>query len=311
MNNKKPSILVIGDIILDHYLSGITNRISPEAPVPIVDCVSEKWVLGGAANVANNLVSIGAQVTLAGIVGDDENGNLVKRLILSKNIYNQIFISKNRKTTIKSRIISSHHQLLRIDKEDKYFISNDEELEIINSIILNIKNFNCIIISDYSKGLLTNNLIKKIIEISSEHNIKVLIDPKSPPFSKYSGAYLIKPNRKEALLETGIDIVDENTFSHAAHLIQETTSCEAVVITLSEDGVGLYDKKINKILPTNAKDIFDVTGAGDTFIATLAYALAIGKSLVESCELANYASGVVVGKHGCVVIEYKDIESII
>jgi len=310
MNNNL-GILVIGDIILDHYLSGITNRISPEAPIPIVECTSEKWVLGGAANVANNLISLGAYVGLIGILGEDENSRIVKQLIHSKNICDLTTISKNRKTTFKSRITSSNHQLLRIDKEDRHNISNEEEVEILKNITTNIRNYKTIIISDYNKGLLTNNLIKEIIDISKKNNIKVLVDPKSPPFSKYHGAFIIKPNKKEAYLETGINIVDENTFFEAANQIKQITSTEAVVITLSEEGVGLYDNKMNKILPTKAKDIFDVTGAGDTFIATLAYSLTIGKSIIESCEIANYASGVVVGKYGCVAIEIKDIEKII
>ena len=311
MSKSTPEILVVGDIILDHYLYGTTNRISPEAPVPIVECNEEKWVLGGAANVANNLVAIRAKVTLAGIVGDDDNGILVKTLVKSKGINDLICISKNRKTTTKTRIISSNHQLLRIDKEDKYPILNIEASEIFNKISLNIGSFDCIIISDYSKGLLTDILIKKIIELSNQNNIKVLVDPKMPPFIKYSGAYLIKPNKKEAMIETGVNIVDDNTFSIAAHQIQTTTSCEVVVITLSEDGVGIYNKNINKVLPTKAKEIFDVTGAGDTFIATLSFAIAKGKSIIESCEIANYASGIVIGKHGCVPVEYKEIESIL
>jgi D-beta-D-heptose 7-phosphate kinase/D-beta-D-heptose 1-phosphate adenosyltransferase len=311
MNNLKVSILVIGDIILDHYLSGTTSRISPEAPVPIVDFDNEKWVLGGAANVANNLASIGAEVTLAGVVGDDPSGRLVKNLMSSKNIIDLIFVSKNRKTTTKSRIISSNHQLLRIDKENRHFISDNEEREIFDRILINIEKYNCIIISDYSKGLLTNTFIKKIIEISKQNNIKVLVDPKTPPFSKYSGAYLIKPNRKEALLETGVDILDEKTLSIAAKKIHEVTLCEVIVITLSEGGVGVYEKENSKIIPTNAKDIFDVTGAGDTFIAVLAYSIAIGKTTIESCKLSNFASSVVVGKYGCVAIEYKEIESMI
>lgn len=311
MSKSIPEILVVGDIILDHYLSGSTNRISPEAPVPIVECNEEKWVLGGAANVANNLVAIRAKVTLAGIVGDDDNGVLVKSLVKSKSIRDLICISKNRKTTTKTRIISSNHQLLRIDKEDKYPILEIEETELYNKISLNIGNFDCIIISDYSKGLLTDTLIRKIIELSNQNNIKVLVDPKTPPFIKYSGAYLIKPNKKEAMLETGVNIVDDNTFSIAANQIQSTTSCEVVVITLSEDGVGIYNKNINKVLPTKAKEIFDVTGAGDTFIATLSFAIVKGKSIVESCQIANYASGIVIGKHGCVAIDYEEFESII
>ena len=311
MSKSTPEILVVGDIILDHYLYGTTSRISPEAPVPIVECNEEKWVLGGAANVANNLVAIRAKVTLAGIVGEDENGALIKNIVKSKGIDDLICTSKNRKTTTKTRIISSHHQLLRVDKEDRHSILNIEETELFNKISLNIENYDCIIISDYSKGLLTDTLIRKIIELSCQNNIKVLVDPKSPPFIKYEGAYLIKPNKKEAMLETGVNIVDDNTFSIAAHQIQTTTSCEVVVITLSEDGVGIYNKNINKVLPTNAKEIFDVTGAGDTFIATLSFAIAKGKSIIESCEIANYASGIVIGKHGCLPVDYKEIESIL
>lgn len=311
MSKIKPEILVVGDIILDHYLYGITNRISPEAPVPIVESKEQKWFLGGAANVANNLVALRAKVTLAGVVGEDENGNLLKNLIKSKGICDFLCISKNRNTTIKTRIISSNHQLLRIDKEDVYSISYNEERELITKISKSIKDFDCVIISDYNKGLLTQSLVDSLIEISNNNNIKILVDPKMPPFKKFYGAYLIKPNKKEAMLETGINIVNETTFVNASQKIQESTSCKEVVITLSEDGVGVYNKTFNKIFPTNAKEIFDVTGAGDTFIATLAYSIAKGKSIVESCVIANYASGVVIGKYGCATIDYLEIESMI
>lgn len=311
MSKYIPEILVVGDIILDHYLYGITNRISPEAPVPIVECKEEKWVLGGAANVANNLVALRAKVTLAGVVGEDENGNLLKTIIKSKGICDFLCISKNRNTTSKTRIISSNHQLLRIDKEDVYPISYNEERELFTKISSSIKNFDCIIISDYNKGLLTHSLVESIIEISNNNNIKILVDPKMPPFKKFYGAYLIKPNKKEAMLETGINIVNKETFLTASQKIQESTSCKEVVITLSEDGVGLYNKSLNKILPTNTKNFFDVTGAGDTFIATLAYSITKGKNIVESCVIANYASGIVIGKHGCATIDYLEIESMI
>lgn len=311
MSKTTPEILVVGDIILDHYLSGITNRISPEAPVPIVECKEENWVLGGAANVANNLVSIRAKVTLVGIVGEDENGVVVKNLVKSKGINGLICTSKNRTTTTKTRVISNNYQLLRIDKEDKYPILKIEEFELVKKISENIKKYDCVIISDYNKGLLTNELIKKIIEISNQNNIKVLVDPKIPPFEKYTGAYLIKPNKKEAMLQTGVDIVDYSTFSIAANQIKKATSCEVVVITLSEDGVGLFKKNTNKILPTKAKVIFDVTGAGDTFIAILAFTIAKGKSLIQSCEIANQAAGIVIGKKGCVTINYSELKSLL
>lgn len=307
MSKSKPDILVVGDIILDHYLSGIINRISPEAPVPIVEFKDEKWVLGGAANVANNLFSIKANVSLAGIVGDDENGILIKNLVQTKGIHDLIIISKNRKTTTKTRIIAGGQQLLRIDKEDNNLILTNEEFELFSKIDLNIKNFDCIIISDYNKGLLTNSLINKIITIAKKNNIKVLVDPKTPPFIKYSGAYLIKPNKKEAALETGIDILDENSFLKASHLIKKTTSCEVVLITLAEDGVGINSKYLKKIMPTKEKQIFDVTGAGDTFIAIFGYSIVRGKSITEACEIANYASGLVIDKQGCVVLDFNEI----
>ncbi len=308
MNKKVPNILVVGDIILDHYLSGKTNRISPEAPVPIVEYESEEWVLGGAANVANNLVSLGAGVSLVGIIGNDKSGEIIKNITKSKCIGDLISVSDDRITTIKTRVVSSNHQLLRIDREDRHAISEDEVSEIVKNITQNINTYDCIIISDYSKGLLTDILISRLIDLANNNKIKVLVDPKSPPFSKFSGAYLIKPNRKEAFLETGINIVDEDSFYLAAQLIKNRTGCHCIVITLSEDGVGLFDDNIKRILPTEAKDIFDVTGAGDTFIATLAYGIGMGKSIIESCKLANYASGIVVGKYGCEAITLKEIE---
>lgn len=309
MNNMRPSILVIGDLILDHYLYGTADRISPEAPVPIVDCTNEKWFLGGAANVANNLISIGVEVSLAGVVGDDQNGRKLKDLILSKGIKDLTITSKNRRTTTKSRIISSNHQLLRLDYEDRYLISDKEESDLYEQLQFDEFIYNCIIISDYNKGLLTDTFIRNLIESARLKKFLVLVDPKTPPFLKFSGAYLIKPNRKEAFDESGIDITDEESFIAAAKILQERTSCKVVVITLSEGGVGFYENGIGKIIPTKAKEIFDVTGAGDTFIAVLAYSLVKGRSIVESCELSNYASSIVISKYGCVAIEYDDIKS--
>lgn len=308
MYKYSPDILVVGDVMLDHYLIGLTNRISPEAPVPIVNIIEEKWVLGGAANVANNLISIRSNVTLAGIIGKDENGYRLKNIIREKGINDLILESSSRRTTTKSRVISTNQQLVRIDIEDKHSILQVEEIELLEKIKINIKKFDCIILSDYSKGLLTDNLISELIIISNFHNIKVLIDPKLPPFKKYLGSYLIKPNRKEAKMETGIEINSLDSFYSSAKAIQKATLCEVVVITLSEDGVGYLNKESYKILPTKAREIYDVTGAGDTFIATLAYCISIGKSLIESCEIANYASGVVVGKQGCLPIEFEEIE---
>lgn len=309
MNNVNSKILVIGDVILDQYLYGNCDRISPEAPVPVINFKSSEYLLGGAANVANNLVSLGVEVYLCGIIGTDSNGDNMTDILDKKGIKNILLKSKDRMTTVKKRIIANGQQILRIDSEVTDNISKAEEAESITVIEKIIKNVDCVIISDYSKGFLTNSLLEKIILISNENKIKVLVDPKRPPFSKYAGSFLIKPNRKEAKNATGIDINDKNTFRKAALIIKKETSCKNVIITMSEDGIGLLNNEEEVIIPTNAKKIFDVTGAGDTFISTLAFGLVRGMTILECCKLANFASGVVVGKAGCVPIELEELKS--
>ena len=313
MNNsiKQSSVLVIGDVILDHYVLGSCERISPEAPVPVVDFMSEDWVLGGAANVANNLSSLGIDTTLAGVVGEDEHGMFIEQQLSFKKISNLLVKSNERSTTTKTRIISGGQQLLRLDREKKSEINTSEQLEIIDKIKLSITNFDCIIISDYNKGLMTDSLTNTLITIANHAGVKVLVDPKNPPFSKFLDAYLIKPNRKEAYNETGIYINDIDSFEKAAKVIQNKTNCKVVVITLSEDGLGYFDNGKVGLIPTQAKKIFDVTGAGDTFIASLAYAILLDKSILDSCYLANHAAGIVVSRQGCVPILYDDIKTII
>ena len=309
--NKRPSVLVIGDVILDHYVLGTCERISPEAPVPIVDFISENWVLGGAANVANNLSSLGINTALAGLVGEDESGGYIDQELSFKKISNLLVKSNERSTTTKTRVISGGQQLLRLDKEKNSDITSSQQIEIIEKIKSNISNFDCIIISDYNKGLMTESLTNNLITIANQAGVKVLVDPKNPPFSKYRDAYLIKPNRKEAYNETGIFINDIDSFEKAAKLIQSQTNCQVVVITLSEDGLGYFENGNVKLIPTQAKQIFDVTGAGDTFIASLAFSILSNKSLFESCHIANYAAGIVVAKQGCVPILFDDIKTII
>jgi len=309
--NKRPSVLVVGDVILDHYVLGACERISPEAPVPIVDFISENWVLGGAANVANNLSSLGLNTALAGIVGDDESGEYISQQLSMKKITNLLVKSDERSTTTKTRIISGVQQLLRLDKEKKSDINSSEGLEIIDKIKSNISSFDCIIISDYNKGLMTVSLTSTLISIANQAGVKVLVDPKNPPFNKYRDVYLVKPNRKEAYNETGIYITDIESFENAAKIIQSSTNCQVVVVTLSEGGLGYFENGKANLIPTQAKQIFDVTGAGDTFIASLAFAILSNKSTLDSCKIANYAAGIVVAKQGCVPIYYEEIKPII
>ena len=309
MSQNFPKILVVGDIMLDHYIHGVANRISPEAPVLVVENSDEVWQLGGAANVANNLSAIGVKVTLAGCVGNDDSGLLARELLFSKGIEGIICSKSKKPTTTKTRVLVGNHQLLRIDKEDRLNISKQEESFLLKEIEDRISNFSLVVLSDYSKGTLTSTLIHGIIALSAEHGIRAIVDPKDPPFSKYFGAFLLKPNRIEAYRETGLRISDQDTFHKAARTIMNETACKAVIITLSENGVGLKYEEVCTMLPTEATKVIDVTGAGDTFTAILAYALAIGKSVAASCELANYASGIVVGRAGCVAISFEDIKS--
>jgi D-beta-D-heptose 7-phosphate kinase/D-beta-D-heptose 1-phosphate adenosyltransferase len=311
INDFNKSILVIGDVMLDHYIHGNCERISPEAPVQIVDFVSEKWVLGGAANVANNLIALEKKVSLCGVVGKNDKKDLFDQLISESGIENLLIYSETRKSTIKSRVISNGHQLLRIDNEIKSNISDDDADFIFNKIKNSINNYSLILFSDYNKGVLTRELTQKIINLANEFGIVSIVDPKNPPFSKFEGVTYIKPNRREAILATGVEIVDEISLIDACQKIQNETLCKGVIVTLSEEGVGVFSNGKLDMIPTRAKEVYDVTGAGDTFLAGLAYKLAEYCNLKEACEFANYASAVVVGKQGSATAALKEINLLI
>jgi D-beta-D-heptose 7-phosphate kinase/D-beta-D-heptose 1-phosphate adenosyltransferase len=308
LNNKKT--LVIGDIMLDHYMYCSCERISPEAPVPVVNVFSEEWILGGAANVANNLIQFGVDVILCGIIGNDNYGKELINKLKNNNIESLLYQCDDRKTTIKSRVVSGGQHLLRIDREDTFLINEIDEDKIVEKIKVKITECNCVIVSDYNKGLLTHGLLRKIFSLTNEYKLPVFVDPKTPPFVKYSGADMIKPNRKEAQLETGIDLVDNVSIKNACSKIFEKTGIKKIVITLSEDGVAVFENNNLSIIPTEAKEIFDVTGAGDTFIAALSYNIMQNQNLVQSCEFANYAAACVISKMGSATTTIHEINKI-
>ncbi len=305
---KKPNILVIGDLMIDHYLWGNCERISPEAPVQVVDVQKESTVLGGAGNVINNLKSLGSDVSVITVIGDDKDGvTLIKMLddigVNTENILKE----PNRKTTKKSRIIAVSQQIIRYDNETKKDISEKNIIELMENISLEIKNYDSVILSDYGKGVLTDDFSQEIIKLCNQEHIKVIVDPKGNDFSKYKGAYLLTPNKKEAIGATGIDIKDNSSLEKALLHLKKECDLELSLITLSEDGIAIYDKKV-EIFPTVAKEVFDVTGAGDTVIASIAYALSIGKSMQESVKFSNLSAGVVVGKIGSATVTLEEIE---
>ena len=305
-NSKGKWALVVGDVMLDKYIFGEINRISPEAPVPVVKKKSESFRMGGAANVAANLIGLGIKTVLSGVVGNDQNGEVLKKLLKKNNIGQQGLIKSTLSTTTKTRIIAGHQQIVRIDDEDiNISLSANQTKKIIDLII---KKPSIIILSDYAKGFLTENLTQKIIKQAKKINIPILVDPKGNDVKKYSGASILTPNKKEALLLSNLIEPDEDLLEKQLKRICLKFNIKNIAMTQGDQGIKLVSsKKIDVIPATKLKKVFDVSGAGDTVIATLAAGL-IGKLTThKSLELANIAAGVVIGKVGTVAIENHQI----
>ena len=305
--NENPKILVIGDLMIDHYLWGKCERISPEAPVQIVNIDKESSVLGGAGNVINNLRALGSRVDVLSVVGDDYVANELKALLENIKVQsNMLIIEQNRKTSKKSRLIASQQQVLRYDNESIEDISSASEKEIINKLSANISNYDVVILSDYGKGVLTTKLTQEIISISNKNKVKVFVDPKGKDFSKYKGAYTLTPNKKEAIEASNILINDNESLEKAIKKLKEECELEVSLITLSESGIAIFDDNL-RIKPTVAREVYDVTGAGDTVIASIAFAIANHMKIDDAIQFANLAAGVVVGKIGSATASLDEI----
>ena len=310
INTKTPSILVVGDLMIDYYLWGSTKRISPEAPVQIVNINKETSVLGGAGNVVKNLKSLGADVDIISVTGNCEISNELRQLITEINVKTDFLISEdNRISSKKTRIISSNQQVIRYDKETISPIAKSTENKVIDFFTNQIRNYDIVLFSDYGKGLLTENVSKNLISIAKENSVKVLVDPKGKDYSKYEGAYLLTPNLKEASEALGISINPDkkDSLEGALSLMQSQFKLSKSIITLSESGIALFDQTF-KIFPTHAKEVFDVTGAGDTVLAALGFYLANDDSIEKAIEFANIAAGIVVGKIGAACVTMIEVE---
>jgi D-beta-D-heptose 7-phosphate kinase/D-beta-D-heptose 1-phosphate adenosyltransferase len=306
LREAKPNILVVGDLMIDHYLWGKCERISPEAPVQVVEIERETSVLGGAGNVINNLLSLGANVSVLSVIGKDENGRELLNMLEEKGVDTSLIVRQaSRKTSKKSRVIAVHQQILRYDKESKEDISKSSEDKLLERFSEVVCNFDAILLSDYGKGVLSNSLTKKIIEISKDKLI--LVDPKGEDYSKYKGSTLITPNKKEASLATKIDIVDEKSLKEAGEILKESLNLKYAIITLSEDGMAIFGDELLKI-PTVAREVYDVTGAGDTVLASFGYALSAGLDIKSSALFATSAAAVVVGKLGSATVTLDEID---
>nr|WP_195836274.1 D-glycero-beta-D-manno-heptose-7-phosphate kinase [Campylobacter portucalensis] len=308
---KNPNILVIGDLMIDHYLWGECDRISPEAPVQVVDIKEETKRLGGAGNVIANLKTLGAEVGVMSVLGDDLIADEISFLLSKDKIKIEKLIREvGRKSAQKSRLMAVHQQIIRFDKESKEEIKSKSEEELVLKLEEIIKNYDAVLLSDYAKGVLTPSFCSSIIKIANQNSKFVLVDPKGKNFLKYKGATLLTPNLKEASLATGIEINDQNSLKKAILKLKDEVLLKYSIITLSDKGMALYDDKL-EIVPAIAKEVYDVTGAGDTVLATLGYALSIGLNIKDAVILANKAAAVVVGKVGSATASLEEIEKYI
>lgn len=303
-------IAVFGDFILDKYIWGECNRISPEAPVPIVKVNNVEYRLGGAGNVAANLIGVGCKADAYGIIGDDANGTLLTDLLNKTGIQSKIKIDIKRKTTSKTRLIAQKQQIVRIDEEDNIEINENSSQQIINDIENNIQFYDALIISDYGKGVVTADITPIIIEIFKNHNKIIIVDPKGNTFTKYSNATTIKPNFnefKKAINEPDLKL-ETSELEKYGHKFKESLNISGVVITLGENGVFIQNEEGEfKIIPTYAKEVFDVSGAGDTFTALFTASLCVKNDWFLAGKIANYASGIVVSKVGTYYITKKEL----
>lgn len=302
-------LIVLGDLMLDEFIWGEVRRISPEAPVPVVEVKRESWHLGGAGNVVSNLLELGAKASPIGIIGDDEAGRLLKHRFAELGAtVDGLIVDSSRPTTRKTRIVAHSQQMVRADRESRLPISAEIESQIVAAFHSALAETEVVIISDYDKGLLTPRVLESVIFATQAAGKVVCLDPKIKNFQSYQKVDVITPNQPEAERASGIEIIDDASLIAAAHKIRELLACANVLITRGEHGMSLLDAndKLTHI-PTVAREVYDVTGAGDTVIATLSMALAAGANIVEAAIIANHAAGVVVGKVGTATVSKQEL----
>lgn len=305
---KSPKILVVGDLMLDHYILGDCSRVSPEAPVQVVEVKKEQNRLGGACNVAHNLIALGAEVELCGVVGKDRAGESLLKSAKELGVgVGLVYEDAQRQTTQKSRILVSNQQILRVDRENRENLSSEVLERMFGLVEKKIAEFDGVILSDYGKGVLSEEMTQRLIALANKHNKIILCDPKGSDYSKYKNATLLTPNKKEAKEATGIEIDNPEKLLLALQALSSKCNLIYPLITLSEDGIGILESGELKVFPTLAQEVYDVTGAGDTVISALCYALAQGKSIDEACKFANSAAAVVVAKVGSATATQEEI----
>lgn len=307
-------ILVIGDVIVDQFIWGTVNRISPEAPVPVVNVKREEFLLGGSANVLKNIYSLGGQGSLCGVIGSDAMGDQLVSLVQTLPSPVDGLVRGVRPTTVKTRVVAQGQQVVRFDREETGVPGKETLGSLIEYLETNLRNFDAVIISDYSKGMVNESLmirlqqLRRAIITEEGRPLPLIVDPKPENMHRFVGATVVTPNNLEASRMSGMEIRDEQQLLAASRYIRDEIDCEAVLITRGEAGMALLQKDDQLVtIPTMAKEVYDVTGAGDTVVATLALGLAAGCSMKDAAVLANFAAGIVVGKVGTASVSAKEL----
>jgi len=296
----RANVLVVGDVILDHYIWGHVHRVSPEAPVPVVHVKSESLSLGGAANVFKNLISLGGQADLCGVIGTDESGrSFLQELASYRRNRGGIAIDAKRPTTRKTRIIAHNQQIVRYDVEEPELLSPSIERKILRYVGSRLPEVTCLVISDYDKGVITPSLMTHLRSLAASHGVPIVVDPKVKHFEYYSDVTVITPNHVEAYQAAGLLATSNHPIDEVGPLLRKRLNCKAVLVTRGEHGMSLFEEnQAHWHIPAMARQVYDVTGAGDTVVSTLALAISAGASIREAAVLANRAAGVVVGLLG-------------
>ncbi len=308
---KTKKIAVLGDVGIDRYTHGSVERISPEAPVPIVFVQSENLKLGLAANVADNIIALGGRAELTGVVGEDKDAKDLISMLRGKRLpTTSLVVDSSRRTILKERIVAETQQMLRVDYENTHPLSSSIQKKVEQNVIQSLKTADALIIEDYAKGLLSGKMVHSVIEAAKKKKIPVLLDPHvKSPTGWYLGATLVKPNKKEAETLSGMKIVDEASLIEAGHTIMKKTKSLSLIITLGKDGMAIFKTPKGKpvLIPTFSREVYDVSGAGDTVISVLALALASGATLEEAAYISNLAAGVEVSKRGTATVSPDEI----
>lgn len=305
------AIMVIGDLMLDEYIWGVVERISPEAPVPIVDVKEETFRLGGGGNVAKNLTSLGARVSIGSVIGKDRPSGILVDMLRDQGIDTKgVLTDPQRRTIVKTRIIAQTQQVVRIDKEDRDLIPMSARNDLVAFVRDRIEHIDAIIISDYGKGMASRELIVDIVKEAGERGILISVDPKERNFQHYRDVGVITPNTKELSFGAGMPVLNEQDLIMAARKIFDMLNCRMVLVTRGPSGMSLFEdrEKVTHI-PTSAKKVFDVTGAGDTVIAGFTLAHVAGATPVEAAIIANLAAGMVVGEVGTASVSWEALKA--